>query len=658
MLSVIYLGGQGGRFLLAPTIDEKLRLFVNSVMAYETIDILIDINNDSMKGHITMAASITSNHNKDLGSGQTGNLAHNRRDFTPHNVDPGLIENNIIYVNRSLAEVYDDAFGDAIDDYNRKQKRKDRKKYTRKTYFRHLFECDPDSERAGVILTSNARGKYEIKSFCEELFQVGDCMEFGHFMRDKYGNLTDKNGDPVKWNKYNNQYYDINGNAVNDSRSLMPNSNAEKAKEILDVFFKGGRFKFVEDQNGNKFLKRLDEGSSENSDLVVPPFEERNPYFHVVYAAMHNDEWHGTPHIHIDYVPVGTGYVKGPEKQVGFERALANMGYPDKNTAYKEWRDKERAILKEVCRCYGLETKTKEEERLNNRGKTYAVEVYKQAVREGTAEGQRMIECSKQEAQDTIDNAAIAAKETVERAEQEAQDILDTAKSEGKAIKESAQWEADEYIEGVKLTAQDITREAERQNAALTFDNERLSKENQSLDNDIRSKRIQIALLADIAAKMPQKKLTPFSYFKSEKYEMGKEQYNSFMECVEHIKRYSNNTLTSDEDKKAAEAERKRYEQLNKEAEQRIQRQAEIRADQISRQLREQLQHEMDKYTKLRENENKYILSMANKVIETLSPTYRKQDMDSRKKQLISALRSVKSSEYSINHFDYSICPE
>ena len=123
---------------------------------------------------------------------------------------------------------------------------------------------------------------------------------------------------------------------------------------------------------------------------------------------------------------------------------------------------------------------------------------------------------------------------------------------------------------------------------------------------------------------MPQKKLTPFAYFKSEKYEMGKKQYNSFMECVEHIKRYSNNTLTSAEDKKAAEAERKRYEQLNKEAEQRIQRQAEIRADQISRQLREQLQHEIDKYTKLRENENKYILSMANKVIETLSPTYRK----------------------------------
>ena len=150
MLSVIYWGGQGGRFLLAPTIDEKLRLFVNSVMAYETIDILIDINNDSMKGHITMAASITSNHNKDLGSGQTGNLAHNRRDFTPLNVDPGLIENNIIYVNRSLAEVYDDAFGDAIDDYNRKQKRKDRKKYTRKTYFKHLFECDPDSERACI----------------------------------------------------------------------------------------------------------------------------------------------------------------------------------------------------------------------------------------------------------------------------------------------------------------------------------------------------------------------------------------------------------------------------------------------------------------------------------------------------------------------------
>ena len=44
-----------------------------------------------------MAAGITSNHNKNLGNGQTGNLIHNDRKIKPKNVDPRLIKNNIIY---------------------------------------------------------------------------------------------------------------------------------------------------------------------------------------------------------------------------------------------------------------------------------------------------------------------------------------------------------------------------------------------------------------------------------------------------------------------------------------------------------------------------------------------------------------------------------
>ena len=50
-----------------------------------------------------------------------------------------------------------------------------------------------------------------------------------------------------------------------------------------------------------------------------------------------------------DYVPVGSGYVKWPEKQVVYERALADMGFKDKRTAYTKWRNKERLILKTIC---------------------------------------------------------------------------------------------------------------------------------------------------------------------------------------------------------------------------------------------------------------------------------------------------------------------
>ena len=96
----------------------------------------------------------------------------------------------------------------------------------------------------------------------------------------------------------------------------------------------------------------------------------------------------------------------GPEKQLGFECALKNMSFEDKNTAYKEWREKERQILKEICNCYGLETKTKEEERENNRGETYSTDVYTQAIIErAVADANFIIENAQKEASQILDDA-------------------------------------------------------------------------------------------------------------------------------------------------------------------------------------------------------------------------------------------------------------
>lgn len=57
-----------------------------------------------------MTVSITSNHNKDLGKGQAGNLAHNRRDFISHNVDKALVNKNIVYDNITIEAAYDSSF--------------------------------------------------------------------------------------------------------------------------------------------------------------------------------------------------------------------------------------------------------------------------------------------------------------------------------------------------------------------------------------------------------------------------------------------------------------------------------------------------------------------------------------------------------------------
>lgn len=53
-------------------------------------------------------------------------------------------------------------------------------------------------------------------------------------------------------------------------------------------------------------------------------FSERNPNFYVFNAVIHLDE--KTPHLHIDYVPVGH-YKRGVDTQNGIAQALKEMGY-------------------------------------------------------------------------------------------------------------------------------------------------------------------------------------------------------------------------------------------------------------------------------------------------------------------------------------------
>lgn len=548
-----------------------------------------------------MTVSITSNHNKNIGDRQSGNLAHNRRSINPHNVDKRLIFENIVFKSEKLSMAYERAFGDAIDEYNAGQKRKDRIKFDRHSYFEHLFGVSPESDSAQTILTSNSRGKHEIKSFNEDIFQVGDCGDFGHFMRDKNGNFIDKNGNPMRWNKSDNTYYNVDGIAVNDSSFLMRNPNAETAKEILCAFYLGGRFRKVCDNHGKSLLKRVDEDEIErDDDIVIKSFEERNPNFHVVFAAVHNDEWHGTPHIHIDYIPVGTGYVKGPKKQVGFERALANMGYENKQTAFVEWREKERAMLKKICGYFGLETKTREEERENNRGITYSTDVYRQAIREGNFD---------------------------------AQTVRNDAEQYANALRISACRESKEMRELADLDARRIVENASRENEVLQGKNRLLSEENSSLLNTIEQNRSRIVLLTEVADKMPKKKIF------GEKVYLNRAQYEEYLLVGEKIRQYSQNALASEEDKKAAENEKKRLEKLRRDAEMLIKRQAEQLAEQTMRETREELAEKTLEYEELIKKEKGLIFGKAMKIAEKASASFKQLDWDKKKEHLINAYK-------------------
>lgn len=82
-----------------------------------------------------------------------GSISHNNRKFVAKNVDENRVKDNIVLCNVDLKKTYDDLSGTALEEYNSKQKRKDRRI---ENYFDHI-----------------ENGKQE-KPFYELIFQIGN----------------------------------------------------------------------------------------------------------------------------------------------------------------------------------------------------------------------------------------------------------------------------------------------------------------------------------------------------------------------------------------------------------------------------------------------------------------------------------------------------
>jgi len=92
-----------------------------------------------------------------------GSLNHNNRNHIYGNVDPSRTENNIYYAKENLEEAYQKCFGQALENYNAKQKRADRKI---ENYYTHLF----GSANKDTVTTSSNKEK----SFYEIVVGIGD----------------------------------------------------------------------------------------------------------------------------------------------------------------------------------------------------------------------------------------------------------------------------------------------------------------------------------------------------------------------------------------------------------------------------------------------------------------------------------------------------
>ena len=219
-----------------------------------------------------------------------GAIGHNNREFIHDNVDESRVKDNINYKEEKLHIAYEKCFGQAVESYNERQTRNDRKI---KNYMQRIKDS----------------GNNE-KLFYENIVQVGDKYSHG-----------------------------------------FGSGNEEQAIDILDEYAKS--------------------------------FQERNPNLYVFNMKMHLDE--ASPHLHIDYIPVATGYKRGLDTRNSLTKAHENMGIlrgtgRNDNSTMK-WQEREKEYLKEIAKDHDLKIINKKTDRKHltvDEYKIYAEQIEKQ----------------------------------------------------------------------------------------------------------------------------------------------------------------------------------------------------------------------------------------------------------------------------------------
>lgn len=106
--------------------------------------------------------------------------------------------------------------------------------------------------------------------------------------------------------------------------------NDRKIKNYYDKIYRSKKEKpFYEfiiqvgNQNDQPSEKKCETILKEFNDMLIKDY----PSLRVFNSVIHMDE--STPHLHIDFVPIGDGYKKGMEKRASFKRVLKNLGFSD-----------------------------------------------------------------------------------------------------------------------------------------------------------------------------------------------------------------------------------------------------------------------------------------------------------------------------------------
>lgn len=239
---------------------------------------------------------------------------HNKRDpdlveHEPH-IDAEKGVHEIWGEDRDLVQAYQDIFGDALDQYNAGQKRKDRRMSMGE--YMESVENDTRGRRRRKIQGGKKVPDMEAKKGKKLSYELVVSVGNTEKARDEKGRVM-----------YDDQGHEVHPQAV------PPEVNYAVCREY------------------------------------VRTFEARNPHLKMARCDWHNDEWYknkngvqewGTAHAHIEFIPYATGYKRGLSAQASIGKALAQQGFSDHMEgdrwicAYEAWQDRERVELEALTR--------------------------------------------------------------------------------------------------------------------------------------------------------------------------------------------------------------------------------------------------------------------------------------------------------------------
>lgn len=128
--------------------------------------------------------------------------------------------------------------------------------------------------------------------------------------------------------------------------------NDRKIKNYFDKIYRSKKEKpFYEfiiqigNQNEQPSEKKCETILKEFNQMLMKDY----PSIRVFNSVIHMDE--STPHLHIDFVPIGEGYKKGMEKRASFKRVLKNLGFSD----FREFQNALFFKLEQISKQHNIE---------------------------------------------------------------------------------------------------------------------------------------------------------------------------------------------------------------------------------------------------------------------------------------------------------------